>query len=231
MHGIDGFEEEVMPGQLHWISPSQVHGFRPAARSGFRLVNVALTAATVEAFLHRHEEAVEVLSGWQLQQHRTEQLVQGQIDGFTRLVNGLSDGGRGVLDAEYFLCALTRLLRRSGHGMEVSGGPEWLRMALPVAVEPEHLREGFGALVKLCGRTPEHVSRTFRQHLGKTPSDWINEKRVERARLLLETDEASIQETAFETGFDNLSHFHRVFKAATGVTPLRYRRARQSALF
>lgn len=232
VHWLDGEEHMLAPGQLHWISPQHVHSFKPVAQSGFSLINVALTAVLVESFLRRHGPVVAAtLDGWSVKQHRMQLLAQPQNDDFARLVHGLSVGGRQTLDAEFFLCALTRLLQLPAQQPQASSSPDWLRLALSVAAEPEHLQEGFPALVRLCGRTPEHVSRSFQKYLHQTPSSWLNAQRVERARLLLETGDASIQAIAFETGFDNLSHFHRIFKHHTGKTPARYRRLHQSVLF
>lgn len=231
LHWVDGEEQRVVCGELHWIGPGQVHGFKVQGASGFQLVNLAVRAGVVERFLDRHDGAGAVLSGWCKGEHARMGLLPVQMERVTRLVQGISTGGREELDAEYFLCALTRLLARNAPEGREGEGPEWLRLALVVAQEPEHLRAGFSALVRLCGRSAEHISRSFRMHVGKTPTEWITQKRIERARLLLETGAAPIQEIAFEAGFENLSHFHRSFKAQTGMTPLRYRRTHQVSLF
>jgi transcriptional regulator GlxA family with amidase domain len=48
-------------------------------------------------------------------------------------------------------------------------------------------------------------------------------KRLEHARLLIETTEASVSEVAANAGFKNTSHFVRIFKDTYGKPPLQYR--------
>ena len=48
--------------------------------------------------------------------------------------------------------------------------------------------------------------------------------RLLRAANLLKSTGFSIADVALEAGFENLSHFHRCFRGAYGVTPLLYRK-------
>jgi AraC-like DNA-binding protein len=65
------------------------------------------------------------------------------------------------------------------------------------------------------------LQRYFRQELGRTPQDWLNEQRIIAAgRLLLEIGE--IKEVAHRLGFKQISHFSRQFKEHHGLTPTEY---------
>ena len=63
----------------------------------------------------------------------------------------------------------------------------------------------------------------MRKHLGQTPSDYINAIRMRHAARALTTDSAPISEIAAYCGIPNMSHFHKLFRAAHGATPLQYR--------
>jgi AraC-like DNA-binding protein/mannose-6-phosphate isomerase-like protein (cupin superfamily) len=64
----------------------------------------------------------------------------------------------------------------------------------------------------------------FKRASGKTFSDYTNEVRVAHAcQLLIETDN-SINEIAFESGFESLTYFNRVFLRKKKVTPGEYRK-------
>ena len=62
------------------------------------------------------------------------------------------------------------------------------------------------------------------QELGTTPLQYINQKKIEKAQLLLITEELAVKEIAFQLAFDDYSYFSRLFKKTTGVTPQEYRR-------
>ena len=57
-----------------------------------------------------------------------------------------------------------------------------------------------------------------------SPSDYIRHTRLNAAKTLLTTTDRRITEIAQETGFFDHAHFIRTFKAATGISPAKYRR-------
>ena len=58
---------------------------------------------------------------------------------------------------------------------------------------------------------------------GRGALQWIRERRVDRARELLEETDLSVTDIAFTTGFGSLGAFRRQFAQATGTTPRSYR--------
>lgn len=66
--------------------------------------------------------------------------------------------------------------------------------------------------------------RYFKKLTGKTYTEFTNEFRINHACRLLTEEDLSIADTGFESGFANLSHFNRIFKKQTGLTPSQYRK-------
>ena len=75
---------------------------------------------------------------------------------------------------------------------------------------------------RLCVRSLSGFKREFMQLFHNTPGKWLLEKRLEYSRYLLETTELTIDEACVESGFENRSHFIRVFKNKYGFTPGRF---------
>jgi AraC family L-rhamnose operon regulatory protein RhaS len=67
----------------------------------------------------------------------------------------------------------------------------------------------------------------FRAVSGESWREHLLRLRLEHAQRLLSESERSITAVAFESGFDDLSHFHHSFKTANGCTPGEYRAARR----
>ena len=67
------------------------------------------------------------------------------------------------------------------------------------------------------------LSRRFEAETGRGALQWISERRVQRARTLLEETDLSVTEIAFATGFGSLGAFRRQFARVTGATPRSYR--------
>jgi AraC family transcriptional regulator, exoenzyme S synthesis regulatory protein ExsA len=65
--------------------------------------------------------------------------------------------------------------------------------------------------------------REFKRIFNESPARWVMKKRLDLAAELLENTSLSIGEITFECGFENQTHFSRIFKEKMGVSPLRFR--------
>lgn len=74
-------------------------------------------------------------------------------------------------------------------------------------------------LAKLSGRSLASFKRDFQQRYNSSPKKWINEQRLEHARLLLQHSNNNVSEVAMECGFENIPHFIKIFKQRFGFTP------------
>ena len=68
-----------------------------------------------------------------------------------------------------------------------------------------------------------YIRKHIKKETGVTPSKYINQKKIEKAQLILVTDEMSVKNVAFSLSFDDYSYFNRLFKKTTGLTPQEYR--------
>lgn len=71
--------------------------------------------------------------------------------------------------------------------------------------------------------SPSYLSRLFKKELGVSISDYITEKKIEKAQNLLKYSDYSLIEIANYLAFSSQSHFIQTFKAAVGLTPKKYR--------
>lgn len=69
-----------------------------------------------------------------------------------------------------------------------------------------------------------HLSRLFSKNTGFTFTRYVNYQRIIHAQMLLSSGEMSIGEVATKSGFENLTHFGRVFKQLAGCSPREYRK-------
>jgi len=66
-----------------------------------------------------------------------------------------------------------------------------------------------------------HFIRLFKMAYGKTPHQYLTMQRIEKAKLLLQTNN-SVTDTCFAVGFESLTSFAGLFKRTTGITPSQY---------
>ena len=100
------------------------------------------------------------------------------------------------------------------------------RIAKTVLYIRKHLNEAIELekLAEISCLSKDHFIRLFKKELGTTPLQYLNQKKIEKAQLLLITEELAVKEIAFQLAFDDYSYFNRLFKKTTGVTPQEYRR-------
>jgi len=70
-----------------------------------------------------------------------------------------------------------------------------------------------------CGLSVRRFSQLFRETTGSTFVPWMHEHRIKNACRLLATGQHTITGAAFASGFEDLSHFYRVFDKVCGRTP------------
>jgi AraC-like DNA-binding protein len=100
------------------------------------------------------------------------------------------------------------------------------RIAKTVLYIRKHLNEAIELekLAEISCLSKDHFIRLFKKELGTTPLQYINQKKIEKAQLLLIREELAVKEIAFQLAFDDYSYFNRLLKKTTGVTPQEYRR-------
>lgn len=68
------------------------------------------------------------------------------------------------------------------------------------------------------------LARFFKMQTGKCFTDLLIEKRLSYAIKLLVETPSSIQEIAYQSGFNHVTHFNRLFKTQTGFSPSMYKK-------
>ncbi len=107
---------------------------------------------------------------------------------------------------------LLRRLLRAKDRMDAASHEEW-----PVP-----------RLAGVSGVSEAHFARSFKEAFGVPPHRYLLTRRIERAKALLRDTELAITQIAFQTGWNSLGTFGRIFRDVTGESPSELR-AREKA--
>jgi AraC family transcriptional regulator of arabinose operon len=78
-------------------------------------------------------------------------------------------------------------------------------------------------LARAVNLSPSRFAHLFRERMGKSPTRYLRQRRLERARLLLESTFLTVKEVMAAVGCNDPSHFSRDFRRAYGVSPRAWR--------
>jgi AraC-like DNA-binding protein len=79
------------------------------------------------------------------------------------------------------------------------------------------------AAAREAGMSPGHFSRIFKKVMGLSYQEYLNSRRITKAKNLLRTSPWSVTEIAVSLGFADPTGFGRIFKKLTGHTPSAFR--------
>jgi len=98
-----------------------------------------------------------------------------------------------------------------------------------IAKVVRHIRENINRnisideLASISCLTNDHFIRLFNKEMKSTPKQYINQKKIEKAQLMLIVGNQSIKEIAYDLSFENISYFYRMFRKMTGMPPNEYK--------
>ncbi len=78
-------------------------------------------------------------------------------------------------------------------------------------------------LLSTTNWTKRHLTRIFMQYLNITPHQYILNKKIDKASLLLKETDLPITQIAYELGFQNYSSFYSAFKKVMNISPENFR--------
>lgn len=78
-------------------------------------------------------------------------------------------------------------------------------------------------LAGMVQMSPSHFARMFKSSFGATPYQFVMRERVEVAKGLFAYTQLTATQVAMELGFSSHSHFLKVFRQFTGITPKQYK--------
>lgn len=129
--------------------------------------------------------------------------------------------------------AMTRLLATFGEHLslvcnqllvrQTNAEPPVVARARQFIAEHQSDKLSLGAVARAVNTSTFYFCKLFRKATGLRFTEYLSRVRIEKAKNLLLNPNARVSEIAYATGFQSLTHFNRVFKKVTGLSPTGYR--------
>lgn len=223
-HHFNDHTFELTKGHLVVIQPRDCHHFSSPAESGLTILNVAFSGTWWKSF---HQLMGGSVAGdWFSHGEPSGHLLlgAGNLREMQRAFEQLgADASRPPSDV---IEALLRVIQRftSLDPITKPSAPAWLeKWREEMSLAGEEIAEPISYWQKRSGRSPEHLARSCRAFYESTPTDILNQHRIERAKMLLGSTDEKVISIGFACGFGNLANFYRNFTTRTGMTPKGWR--------
>jgi AraC-like DNA-binding protein/mannose-6-phosphate isomerase-like protein (cupin superfamily) len=233
LHVVNNVPYGITRGDVYLLPPGATHEYRD-----YRALEIDAFYFRLDLFNERELSALRELSGlWTLMLSgdanrihltpETHRGIEAQIEEI-RAEYSRGDGAAALLLHRLFFRLLVFLARRSemqnsapqNHRPQLADVLHWCEAHLeePISV---------AQLAAILFISPGHFSTLFTREVGMPPAAYLRRLRLEKARGLLDDTSLSITQAAQRSGFSDMAHFSRSFRAFYGVSPRDYRRSKK----
>lgn len=211
----------LKPGSVYVTKPGEPHGSVKNLVQPSRLIWLQVDGEAL-ADQSIHEELWRLKKRSWLGANELIGLVQPILQEIKR---PFSDSPRLV--SAYLALFLARLLRQAANNEQAPIYPSQFNQLL--AYIEQHLTAVPTITVEdLCEHSSLSRSRIFQlfeQHVGQSPISYVNTKRIELAKTILQDSSKPITDIGLELGYSSSQHFATVFRRKTGLSPSAYRQS------
>jgi len=221
---VNGREFTIQRGDAFVLHFDEDHAYRTGATGHWHKLFVVFDEAGVREIFNRLGlSTVHVM-------HLPRSCFRQAAGVIETIINALRAKPRNFrhtasLKAYQLLLLLAREARRA---RQAAALPTQLVAAFRAAEEQRAEPTRVATMAAAAGCSVTHLTRLFKQHLGVRAHDWLMARRMQRARLLLETSDLPLKAIADMTGFSSQYRFSAAFRARVGMPPGKYRTGMQA---
>lgn len=209
-------------GSFFWIDCRKPHYYHTSAKAGqWHMVWIHFWGGEAENYYQSFVEAGGGCPvGYFKNAGKPIQLIQDVIDRYSKSRNDYyTDIQAASMIGQLLTCCLSETVQNT----QQAPLPERIQQICDYIGE-NHTRRL--TLDDLSGRffiNKFYLQKQFRQFVGKSPSEYQNELRIDHAKELLRMTNMSVSEICQYLGLESTSYFIQSFKKREGVTPLQFR--------
>jgi len=230
LHLLNDEQQTVSKNMICFIKPGDHHGFKKVGSQPARMTNMAFTPEL-------YEEVMQFLFGptW-----HAEMRVQSEPMVVSESIRSLLEEIFEVMSmnpdqSSYYkqhariktLLASLFIYFFTPAEENRQDIPAWLETTRRAMERTGNFEKGIERFVQISGKSQEHLTRSMRKYYGLSPTQFINRQRLQKTAHLLRSTDREITGIIFDSGFNNISYFNRIFKDRYSCSPREYRKQSQ----
>jgi|SRR6056297_2683781 len=227
-HLVNGASQLIRKGTLVFIRPEDSHYYSNMSPD-FMIMNMIMSKEIVNSLFDYLGEGYDTNFFYSAPLPPKARLSQTEFASVVHELEQLVLSKRVLKSTceTYFKITLFNIFTKSFPLMPVNQPtniPDWLRWLVLEMMKKENFVIGLEAMKHLSNKSYEHMARACKKYLNKTPTELINELRIDYAAKEIISSEETITNICYNSGFQNLSHFYHVFKTQYGFSPMEFKK-------
>lgn len=226
IHEVNGSNQLLSKGSLVFIRPTDMHCYKTLNYFDFKIFSVGYLLEDFMPLLQYLGISLNIITNPDLPPHLN---ISGSVfDYLTQQMKELSrmfpskkcrSFFRSFLSAVYFPLTAEENVSIHLQSQEI---PLWMvELDRQMSIRENYLI-GTSRIYELCNYSQPHIIRSFKKYFQISPTEYINNKRMNYACELLLSKQYSILEICYASGFNNLSYFYNIFNKTYGCTPTKF---------
>ena len=225
---VDGVKYELVRGDVIFMTPNSIHSVEPG--DDYEKIEIFFSPSLVGSTLSTTSDTLAALALGSFNDMRASKnygLIRFRGADITEIefILSLMEKEYNSKDKSYeqfISSSLNLLLIKMIRGSKNEKRDVWSMVS-------EYIGENFekpislAALSSKCFYNPSYFSRIFKEKFNCSLTEYIKRLRIEKAKLLLLTEKATVEDIAQRVVFTGKSAFYRAFYSTTKTTPANYR--------
>ena len=229
---VDGVEYSVKRGDMLFVNWGATHSFESDGTMSY--TEIYFSPKLVENGVITPENAIAMLALSSFDGMRAEKsggmvsfLGQDMIEiefilgAMKRELERGALASRNIVES-YVNIIIAMMLRKASSDDDLLAEDMWQSMKSYIDSNPEE-KMTLSSLSSKMFYNPSYFSRVFKRKFGTSPMEYLRERRLERASVLLISTDDSVDDIIERVGFTDRSSFYHLFSKRFGQTPSEYR--------
>ena len=231
MHSVNGREVKLCTGDTVLIRANDYHDYGMIDGKPFNFLNLTFTAETMEAvksYLGEGYDFAKLLDSALPPTVRISRTAFSDIEREMERIRAIAPecvAKRKTAIRIFIMKLFVKIFTDFEPQEDV---PSWLSEVCERMEHEGNFPYGISRMVELSGKSREHLTRSMRRYMDKTPSEFVNDLRLNYIANMLRNSNHSILDIIFESGFNTVSHASTVFREKYGMNMSEFRKGMEN---
>ena len=231
-HSVNGSSFKLSEGDAVFIRAQDTHNYEPIRDCVFSFLNLTFTKETLDAIFAYLSDGYPKKLLLSERFSPSVRLTSDDKDMLFRAmekIRAISPEDASLRKTEIRVLLIKLFSDVFSRFKKNDSAPDWL-MELTEKMRGDMLFvEGSAKMLELSCKSREHLSRSMKKYLGKTPSEFINEIRLSYIANMLVNSNHKIIDIILSSGFNTVSYCSMLFEKHYGKSMSEYRKTKSSS--